>query len=221
MPSFDPAATTMAWSQLMDYLVVEARYVRGYVIWLRFKDGSAGEIDLEPALRGPVFEPLKSLDAFREFFVHPEFETLSWPNGADLAPEFLHDNVMPANPPTPRARQYAETAASTDGVTLSDALREAPLLRRRPLADAVREISRFFGIVIAMYYDEHGQPHFHARSGGQEVSVEIESLLVRGEFAGTGLRLVLDWAELHKPELRENWERARRGFPLVPIEPLR
>ena len=211
----------MAWSQLMNYLVVEAHYVRDYVLWLRFKDGTAGEIDLGPALRGPVFEPLKSLDAFREFFVHPEFETLSWPNGADLAPEFLHDNVTPANPPTSRDRQYAEIATSRDGVALSGGSHEVPLLRRRPLADDVPEISRFFGIVIAMCYDEHGQPHFHARSGGQEVSVEIESLLVRGEFTGTGLRLVLDWAELHQPELRENWERARRGLPLLPIEPLR
>ena len=72
-----------------------------------------------------------------------------------------------------------------------------------------------------MDYDEHGRPHFHASPGAQEVSVEIESLVVRGEFPGPGLRLVLDWAELHKSELLENWDRARRGLPLVAIEPLR
>ena len=77
----------------MDYDVLEARYVRDYVIWLRFRDGTSGEIDLQPVLRGPVFQPLHDLSFFRQFMVHPEFETLVWPNGADLAPEFLHDNV--------------------------------------------------------------------------------------------------------------------------------
>ena len=77
----------------MDYDVLEARYVRDYVIWLRFRDGTSGEIDLQPVLRGPIFQPLKDLSFFRQFIVHPEFETLVWPNGADLAPEFLHDNV--------------------------------------------------------------------------------------------------------------------------------
>lgn len=77
----------------MDYDVVEARYVRDYVLWLRFRDGTSGEIDLWPVLRGPVFQALKDLAFFRQFSIHPEFETLTWPNGADLAPEFLHDNV--------------------------------------------------------------------------------------------------------------------------------
>jgi len=77
----------------MDYDVLEARYVRDYVVWLRFRDGTAGEIDLESVLRGPIFQPLKDLAVFRQFFIHPEFDTLAWPNGADVAPEFLHDNI--------------------------------------------------------------------------------------------------------------------------------
>ena len=77
----------------MDYDVLEARYVSGFTIWLRFRDGRAGEVDLAPALNGPVFEPLKNVDYFRQFYVHPEFETLVWPNGADIAPEYLHDHV--------------------------------------------------------------------------------------------------------------------------------
>jgi len=77
----------------MDYDVLEARYVRDYVVWLRFRDGTSGEVDLQPALRGPVFEPLKDVSYFRQFTIDPEFETLTWPNGADIAPEFLHDNV--------------------------------------------------------------------------------------------------------------------------------
>lgn len=77
----------------MDYSVMEARYVGGYTVWLRFRDGTAGEIDLGPELHGEVFEPLRDLTVFRTFYVHPEAKTLVWPNGADFAPEFLHDNV--------------------------------------------------------------------------------------------------------------------------------
>ncbi len=77
----------------MDYHVVEARYVGGYVVWLRFKDGTEGEIDLGPELRGPVLEPLREPEVFRQFRIDPEFHTLVWANGADFAPEFLHDNV--------------------------------------------------------------------------------------------------------------------------------
>lgn len=77
----------------MDYDVLEARYVGGYTVWLRFRDGTAGEIDLGPELCGEVFEPLRDIAMFRRFYVHPEGETLVWANGADFAPEFLHDNV--------------------------------------------------------------------------------------------------------------------------------
>lgn len=77
----------------MDYHVLEARHVRGYVVWLRFRDGTAGEIDLGPELRGPVFEPLRDAAIFRAFRVDPEFHTLTWANGADFAPEFLHQAI--------------------------------------------------------------------------------------------------------------------------------
>ena len=56
---------------------------------LRFDDGAAGEIDLAEDLNGPVFEPLRDEEMFRRFTVHEELHTLVWPNGADLAPEFL------------------------------------------------------------------------------------------------------------------------------------
>ena len=77
----------------MDYHVVEARYVSGHVVWLRFEDGTQGEIDLGPELVGPIFEPLRNLETFKHFRVDPEFHTLVWANGADFAPEFLHKNV--------------------------------------------------------------------------------------------------------------------------------
>ena len=77
----------------MKYHVVEARYVTDHVVWLRFQDGTAGEIDLASALEGPMFEPLRDPEVFRQFQIHPEFHTLVWANGADIAPEFLHYNV--------------------------------------------------------------------------------------------------------------------------------
>lgn len=77
----------------MDYHVLEARHVGGYLVWVRFRDGTAGEVDLGPVLRGPVFEPLRNLEVFRQFTIHPEFHTLVWPNGADVAPEYLHEHV--------------------------------------------------------------------------------------------------------------------------------
>ncbi len=76
-----------------DYHVVEARYRGGHVVWLRFRDGTSGEIDLTSALEGPIFEPLRDPEVFRRFEVHPEFHTLVWANGADMAPEFLRDNI--------------------------------------------------------------------------------------------------------------------------------
>ena len=73
--------------------VKEAKYLHDYVIWLRFNDGAEGEVDLANELEGEVFEPLKDVDQFRSFRVDPILETIVWENGADLAPEFLYENM--------------------------------------------------------------------------------------------------------------------------------
>ena len=82
------------------------------------------------------------------------------------------------------------------------------------------EISRFLGIVIGIFYSEHGVAHFHAVYGEHEISVEIESGTIHGEFPARALSLVLEWANLHKQELIENWQLARHGQPLKRIAPL-
>ena len=82
------------------------------------------------------------------------------------------------------------------------------------------EIARFLGIVIGMFYNEHGVPHFHAVYGDHEVSIEVETGIVHGQFPGRALRLVLEWTTLHRQELVENWQLARQGRPLKPIDPL-
>ena len=73
--------------------LLEARYVRDFVVWLRFSDGTRGEVDLASELDGPVFEPLRDPVYFRQFVLHPELHTVVWPNGADLAPEFLYERI--------------------------------------------------------------------------------------------------------------------------------
>lgn len=68
-----------------------AKYLSGFKLWLVFDDGTAGEVDLDGVLNGPVFDVLKDVDVFKKVAVDPELETVVWPNGADLAPEFLKE----------------------------------------------------------------------------------------------------------------------------------
>lgn len=82
------------------------------------------------------------------------------------------------------------------------------------------EISRFLGIIIRMFADEHGYPHFHAYYGEYVISVDIEKKVFVGKFPPFALRAVLNWAELHEAELMENWERLRQGKKTQKIEPL-
>jgi hypothetical protein len=82
------------------------------------------------------------------------------------------------------------------------------------------EISRFLGIVIAMFYRDHGPAHFHAKYGDFEITVEVETGIVSGEFPKRALSHVLEWLELHKAELLEDWELAKERKPLKKVKPL-
>lgn len=82
------------------------------------------------------------------------------------------------------------------------------------------ELSRFFGIVVFMNYNDHEPPHFHARYQDQEVTIEIGSGVVRGGMSKRALRMLFEWTDLHHPELVENWRRAKDRKPLLPIAPL-
>jgi hypothetical protein len=76
--------------------VTEARHIDGHVVRLRFSDGTEGAIDLGAELHGPIFEPLRDPARFAEVRVDPELATITWPNGADFAPEFLYERVKRA-----------------------------------------------------------------------------------------------------------------------------
>jgi hypothetical protein len=82
------------------------------------------------------------------------------------------------------------------------------------------ELSRFLGIIIAMYYRDHGPAHFHAIYGEFEVTVEIDSGQLNGYFPKRALAHVQEWRRLHSAELLEAWADARASRPLRRIQPL-
>jgi hypothetical protein len=81
-------------------------------------------------------------------------------------------------------------------------------------------ISRFLGIVISMFWNDHAPPHFQARYGDYEITVEIESGIVEGKFPPRALRHVLEWRELHQADLMDDWELCRQSQMPHPIQPL-
>jgi hypothetical protein len=74
--------------------VTQVKYLNDYELWLQFDDGTSGTIDLIEHLNGPMFEPLKNIAVFKQVSVDPELDTIVWPNGVDIAPEFLHSNIQ-------------------------------------------------------------------------------------------------------------------------------
>jgi hypothetical protein len=85
----------------------------------------------------------------------------------------------------------------------------------------VPEVSRFFGIVITMYYRDHPPPHFHVRYGAQKALVDIAGLsIIAGTLSPRALGLVTEWGAQHRGELVENWRRAEKQEALNKIDPL-
>ena len=83
-------------------------------------------------------------------------------------------------------------------------------------------ISEFFGIEIYIYWEDHGPPHFHAVYAEQEAQISIEDgSLLRGRLSPRAMGLVVEWAQLHRDELRHVWEQAEGMQPLDKIEPLK
>lgn len=82
-------------------------------------------------------------------------------------------------------------------------------------------VSRFYGIDIYMYHNDHLPPHFHAEYSGDEALYEIDTLRIHvGKLPRRVHNMVIEWADLHRDELRGNWALARRGEDLNDIEPL-
>jgi hypothetical protein len=83
------------------------------------------------------------------------------------------------------------------------------------------EISRFFGLVVTMNYNDHAPPHFHVRYGSQKAIIDIDNLAVlRGQLSPRLLGLAVEWASLHRMELFADWDLARQQAELNRIDPL-
>jgi hypothetical protein len=82
-------------------------------------------------------------------------------------------------------------------------------------------ISRFLGIIICMYWNDHAPPHFHAKYADFKITVDIESGIIEGKFPPRALKHVMEWYELHKNELAENWrlcQNAQQPYSIAPLE---
>ncbi len=83
------------------------------------------------------------------------------------------------------------------------------------------EISRFYGIIIKMYFLDHGRPHFHAEYQDTKAKFDIETLeLIEGELPSSAIRDVRKWASKHREELMENWRKSKLPETLDKIQPL-
>ena len=83
------------------------------------------------------------------------------------------------------------------------------------------EVSRFFGIIIRMYFDDHPPPHFHAIYGNEEMQISIDPIVILyGRLPRRALSMVLEWAALHQRELMHNWQRLQENQATERIEPL-
>lgn len=82
------------------------------------------------------------------------------------------------------------------------------------------ELCRFYGLIISMYHNDHGVPHFHVRHGEFRAKIEIESERIHGYLPPRAISLALEWARPRRAELLENWHLARAGAELVRLTPL-
>ncbi len=83
------------------------------------------------------------------------------------------------------------------------------------------QISRFYGIVLYMYFKDHNPPHFHAWYGEHKCEINILDLtILEGSLPNRAFALVLEWAALHRKELIDNWNLAKEAKPFYTIEPL-
>ncbi|MCS7471474.1 DUF4160 domain-containing protein [Stieleria sp. ICT_E10.1] len=82
-------------------------------------------------------------------------------------------------------------------------------------------LSEFYGIAVYMYFADHNPPHFHAIYGSSEAAIAIETgEILAGNLPRRARKLIVEWIELHRDELLDDWRRATNGETLIPIPPL-
>jgi len=83
------------------------------------------------------------------------------------------------------------------------------------------EISRFYGIIIKMYFDDHNPPHIHIKYGEYDAIMYIQDCIIDGKIPSKVVKKVEEWVNLHNEQLLGHWELAQKGMKLEKIEPLK
>ena len=83
------------------------------------------------------------------------------------------------------------------------------------------QISRFYGIIILMNFNDHLPPHFHAWYNEYKITVNIKDGQINGIMPGRALKLILEWWDMNRVALMDTWEKAQNGIPLGQIDPLK
>lgn len=179
---------------------VEAR--EGYRLWLRYSDGTSGEVDLSDLAGQGVFSAWDD----RAFFKTVRLDGhggIVWSEELDLCGDALYLRLCGLQGEGSRPKLDGGSAGSV------------------PKGYSMPELCRFYGIVIQMFHSDHGPPHFHARYGGSSASFDIETLgLLRGQMPPRARSLVIEWASLHQDALLDAWHRSARKDPPGKIPPL-
>ncbi len=146
-------------------------------------------------------------------WVEREFGTVEWPGGVDLDPDGLYSRLTGHS-----QRSMSVPDSGLENPSLSASEQPSPGLAE---GGKLPTVSRFFGISIRIYSREHAPAHFHAIYGGAEATLSIDTLeVLTGALPRRVLALVVEWAMMHRPELRENWRLAQAHQPLRAIRPL-
>ncbi len=207
------------------WVVTHVTVLPGYRLFVRFIDGTEGEVDMSAQVNSPdagVFVELADPEAFSKAF--NDDGHVAWPTGQDLAPDAMHDALaangrwilgpFSANEPLALDWQPMRSGDEDPNTFLAN----TGLLESE---ESIPEISRFFGIVILMHFNEHAPPHFHARYGSSKCAVDLRTLRVMtGQFPRRAMALTLEWAAEHRDELMKNWALCANGQAPRKIPPL-
>lgn len=166
---------------------VEAR--EGHRLWLRYSDGTSGEVDLSDLAGKGVFRPWHD-PTFFEAVRLDGHGGIEWGEHLGLCGDALYLRLrgLPEGGHSPKLAGGLNTDASK--------------------GNSMPELCRFYGIVIQMFCSSHGPPRLQARYGSAEASLDIDTLgLLRGELPPRALSLVIEWASLHQDALWDAWHR--------------
>ncbi len=175
--------------------IVEATVLEGYKVQVKLTDGTERTLDIEPYMIGPVFEPLKTPEGFRQ--VRVEDGTLMWPGDVDLCPDVLLNTEYAQR----GARMLAEKIASR-------------------FIEAMPTICEFDGMTIHVYVNEHNPPHIHVKCSGEEASIIIATGVVdKGKIPSGKLKKVRSWLEDRRQQVEHAFINAQSGLPPGKVPP--